>query len=147
VKAVTANLRELHLDVAGLRLYDGSGLARYNRATPRLLVTVIARAMATDHPELAAVLSGLPIAAVTGTLADRFHVVATEGAGIVRGKTGTLDFVSALVGIAQTADGAVLPYAFMANGLKADARPYADRISALLTTCGCRTYAAAGGAG
>jgi serine-type D-Ala-D-Ala carboxypeptidase/endopeptidase (penicillin-binding protein 4) len=144
-KATRANLAALGLDVTGLRLVDGSGLSRSDRISPLLLAGVLAAAMSPTHPELAAVLSGLPVAGVNGTLADRFHVVGTAGAGLVRGKTGTLDFVSALAGIAQTSDGAVLAYAFLADRLHADARPYEERITALITSCGCRQRSAGGG--
>ncbi len=145
VTATKANLSALGLDLAGLKLYDGSGLSPANRIPPLLLARLVATAMSPSHPELAATLSGLPVAGVSGTLRNRFHVVGTEGAGLVRGKTGTLNFVSALVGIAQTADGAVLAYAFLADKLSADARPYEERVTALLTSCGCRQRAAGGG--
>jgi serine-type D-Ala-D-Ala carboxypeptidase/endopeptidase (penicillin-binding protein 4) len=145
VRATRANLAALGLDLAGLKLYDGSGLSPSNRISPQLLARLIATAMSPGHPELAATLSGLPVAGVSGTLKDRFHVVGTNGAGLVRGKTGTLNFVSALAGIAQTADGAVLAFAFLADTLHADARPYEERVTALLTSCGCRQRAAGGG--
>ena len=145
VTATKANLSALGLDLAGLKLYDGSGLSPANRIPPLLLARLVATAMSPSHPELAATLSGLPVAGVSGTLRNRFHVVGTEGAGLVRGKTGTLNFVSALVGIAQTDDGAVLAYAFLADKLSADARPYEERVTALLTSCGCRQRAAGGG--
>ena len=145
VKATKANLSALGLDLAGLKLFDGSGLSPSNRISPLLLARLVATAMSPSHPELAATLSGLPVAGVSGTLVDRFHVVGTSGAGLVRGKTGTLNFVSALAGIAQTADGAVLAYAFLADKLHADARPYEERVTALLTSCGCRQRAAGRG--
>jgi D-alanyl-D-alanine carboxypeptidase/D-alanyl-D-alanine-endopeptidase (penicillin-binding protein 4) len=144
-KATRASLSALGLGLSGLKLFDGSGLSPANRISPSLLTRLLATAMSSRHPELAAVLSGLPVAGVSGTLADRFHVVGTNGAGLVRGKTGTLNFVSALAGIAQTADGAVLAFAFLADSLHADARPYEERVTALLTACGCRKRPTGGG--
>jgi serine-type D-Ala-D-Ala carboxypeptidase/endopeptidase (penicillin-binding protein 4) len=145
VKATRANLSALGLDLRGLKLYDGSGLSRSDRVPPHVLARLLTVAMSPSHPGLSATLSGLPVAGVSGTLVDRFHVVGTSGAGLVRAKTGTLDFVSGLAGIAQTADGAVLAFAFLANSLHADARPYEERVSALLTSCGCRQRPAGGG--
>jgi D-alanyl-D-alanine carboxypeptidase/D-alanyl-D-alanine-endopeptidase (penicillin-binding protein 4) len=145
VKATRSSLAGLGLDLRGLKLYDGSGLSRSDRVPPSLLARLVTIAMSPNHPGLSAMLSGLPVAGVSGTLVNRFHVVGTNGAGLVRAKTGTLDFVSGLAGIAQTADGAVLAFAFLANSLHADARPYEDRVTALLTSCGCRKRPAGGG--
>ena len=61
-------------------LYDGSGLSRDNRLDPRVLVDVLRLAMRPEHPELRAVLTGLPVAGFTGSLADRMDLGPPRGA-------------------------------------------------------------------
>jgi D-alanyl-D-alanine carboxypeptidase/D-alanyl-D-alanine-endopeptidase (penicillin-binding protein 4) len=84
--------------------------------------------------------TGLPIAGVTGTLAERFDTPGTDpGRGVVRAKTGTLTGVSALAGTVVTADGRPLVFVVLApspHGTPA-ARAALDRFGATLATCGC----------
>ena len=90
----------------------------------------------TDRPELWHLLTGLPVAGFTGTLAARFltNVVAGgEGAGEVRAKTGTLTGVSTLAGTA-TVDGRPVAFVVMANDVTDTlaARAALDRFAALV---------------
>jgi D-alanyl-D-alanine carboxypeptidase/D-alanyl-D-alanine-endopeptidase (penicillin-binding protein 4) len=139
--AVLARVRALGVDTDGVRLYDGSGLSRDGRIPAGTLTALVDVIAAGRHPELSAVLSGLPVAAFAGSLALRFRVTgATTGAGYVRAKTGTLTGVSSLAGTVLTRDGALLSFAVMADLVGAtDARPMADRIAATLAGCGCRS--------
>jgi D-alanyl-D-alanine carboxypeptidase/D-alanyl-D-alanine-endopeptidase (penicillin-binding protein 4) len=142
-EAIASVLRRLGIDPAGIRLLDGSGLARGNRVPPRTLARIVALAAAPDHPRLRAAVSGLPVAGFTGTLVDRFDVPATRGAaGVVRAKTGTLTGVSSLTGVAYSADGHVLAFSFVASKVPSGGTTAAqlalDRLAAALTTCGCR---------
>jgi D-alanyl-D-alanine carboxypeptidase/D-alanyl-D-alanine-endopeptidase (penicillin-binding protein 4) len=141
-EAVARVLRRLEVDTPGLRLIDGSGLARGNRVSPRTLAGVVAVAASPAHSELRAALSGLPVAGFTGTLADRFDVAATRpAAGTVRAKTGTLTGVSSLTGVARDADGRVLAFSFIASRVPAGgtvgAAAVLDRLAAGLAACGC----------
>jgi D-alanyl-D-alanine carboxypeptidase/D-alanyl-D-alanine-endopeptidase (penicillin-binding protein 4) len=140
-EAIRATLAGLGLDAAADGQVDGSGLSRANRLTPALLTSVLAVAGSPDHPELRGVLTGLPVARYSGTLADRF-VGAPAGAGLVRAKTGTLSGVSALSGVLLDASGRRLAFAVVADGVPAAAQDSAeaalDRIGAALTRCGCR---------
>jgi len=108
--ALAERLRALGLDLAGVRLVDGSGLARDNRVTPRLLVGVLSLADRSFAfgPELEA---ALPIAAADGTLRERGRAVA----GRVRAKTGFLNGVAALSGYASLADGGEAVFALLVN--------------------------------
>jgi D-alanyl-D-alanine carboxypeptidase/D-alanyl-D-alanine-endopeptidase (penicillin-binding protein 4) len=57
----------------------------------------------------------LTIAGVDGTLRNRFK--GTPGAGNVRGKTGTIDQVSALSGYLTTAGGEPVAFSVVVNGV------------------------------
>lgn len=126
----------------GFQLSDACGLAIADRATPAALAGLV-RAMATgSDPRLRSALDGLPVAGLDGTLAGRFGGTAAVGAGVVRAKTGTLNTVAALSGYAVDADGRLLVFSMVANGLEPAARPQAvaalDAGAAALAGCGCR---------
>lgn len=114
---------------------DGSGLSRSNRLTPAMLAGAVA--LATREPDLRPVLSGLPVAAATGTLTPRFAAPGTdEGRGRIRAKTGTLSGTSGLAGYAVTGSGAMVTFAFVVNEASADdaARVWLDRVTTELAT-------------
>ena len=108
--AVTDVLVDLGVPTDGMRLLDGSGLARGSLIAPETLGALLALAAASTDPRPAALRSlvtGLPVAGFSGTLADRFGPGgAREGAGVVRAKTGTLTGVGSLAGVAMTGGGA-----------------------------------------
>lgn len=134
-------LEELRLPTDQIQLADGSGLSRKNRLTTALLTTLLARAASDDNAELSGVFSGLPVAGYSGTLHDRFAGESDTAAGLVRAKTGTLNGVSALAGVVPDADGRLLSFSLIANGVPggADAAEVVlDRIAAALAGCGCR---------
>ncbi|MGC9442168.1 D-alanyl-D-alanine carboxypeptidase/D-alanyl-D-alanine endopeptidase [Streptomyces sp. WG5] len=134
--AVPDRLEQLGLPVRGTRFHDGSGLDRTDRITADLLTALLAKAADPARPELRPVLSGLPVAGFTGTLAGRY----TEGgAGLVRAKTGTLTGVNTLAGTLVTADGRLLGFAFLASGTTDawSAQAALDRAATTLVSCGC----------
>ncbi|HEX2773947.1 MAG TPA: D-alanyl-D-alanine carboxypeptidase/D-alanyl-D-alanine-endopeptidase [Micromonosporaceae bacterium] len=140
--AVDAVLADLTLDAGQSALADGSGLSRANRITPALLARILALSADPAHPELAGVAAGLPVAAWSGTLRDRYGTApgGSSAAGVVRAKTGTLSGVHSLAGMVTTADGRLLAFAIMADDVPVtlDARPRIDRMAATLAACGCR---------
>lgn len=141
VRAVRAELTELGVWTDGGRIRDGSGLARENILPATTLVKLLRLAAAEERPELRAVVTGLPVAGVEGSLRIRFGDDASlAGRGVVRGKTGTLREVHTLAGLIRTRDGSVLVYAFLINRPKNayNARVWLDRVTAALSTCGCR---------
>lgn len=90
------------------------------------------------NPRLRPLLTGLPVAAFSGSLSDRFHDDgSSDGAGVVRAKTGTLSGVSALAGVVTTEDGRLLAFAVLADRLSRWAEPDLDRIAATLAGCRC----------
>ena len=139
--AVARAVAALGVDSSAVRLYDGSGLSKADRLEPRVLTSLLTLAASAGHPELRPVLTGLPVAGLTGTLVDRYaQPQATGGSGLVRAKTGTLTGVSTLAGVTLDADGSLLAFALVAP-LAADRRGAEralDRLAAVLAGCGCR---------
>jgi D-alanyl-D-alanine carboxypeptidase/D-alanyl-D-alanine-endopeptidase (penicillin-binding protein 4) len=125
--AARATVDALGVPSTGLRLLDGSGLARDN-LVPAATVAGVLTAAVDDAPPAGSregvlwpVASGLPVAGVTGTLAERFVLPVTRpGRGAVRAKTGTLTGVAALAGLAVAPDGRLLAFAFLADAVPGD---------------------------
>jgi D-alanyl-D-alanine carboxypeptidase/D-alanyl-D-alanine-endopeptidase (penicillin-binding protein 4) len=137
--AARAAVTGLGLDASRYQPADASGLSRQNLLTTGLLTSVLTRTVV--DPALRGVLSGLPVAAYSGTLARRFGA-ADDGAGRVRAKTGTLSGVSALSGVVLDTGGRQLAFAVVADGVPPGGNDSAelalDRIGAALAACGCR---------
>lgn len=87
---------------------DGSGLDRSDKAS----CAVLQRVVATGPPGLA---DGLPIAGRNGTLFRRF--LGTAAAGKVRAKTGSLEGVAGLSGLATGQNGRNVAFSLLANEL------------------------------
>ena len=135
-------LVELGVPWQGVRLFDGSGLSRDDRLSLVALVEVLRLAVDPQHPELRPVVSHLPVAGFSGSLAYRFtDPAAQEGRGVARAKTGTLSHVHALAGVTLDRDGSELAFVAVADRVRLrdtlDARDSLDRIVAALAACGC----------
>jgi D-alanyl-D-alanine carboxypeptidase/D-alanyl-D-alanine-endopeptidase (penicillin-binding protein 4) len=95
-----------------------------------------------NEPKLRAAIGGFPIAGLTGTLGDRYTDASTSrGAGLVRAKTGTLNSALALSGYVVDAEGRLLVFSFVGNGLTPGAagnKTALDRSASILASCGCR---------
>jgi D-alanyl-D-alanine carboxypeptidase/D-alanyl-D-alanine-endopeptidase (penicillin-binding protein 4) len=139
-QAVAQQLDRLGVDTEGLTLADASGLGDGSRASATTLSELLAVMSSPSHPELRTVMTGMPVAALDGTLSDRF--VATDAAGLVRAKTGSLPGVTSLAGNLLTDDGRELLFVVMADQTPGpgqwDARAAIDGFVAALTDCGCR---------
>ena len=104
------------------RFNDGSGLSYDDRTTPSQVIRLL-RAMAGN----AQFTNSLAIAGRTGTLAEEMN--GTYAQGRCRGKTGTLQAVSNVVGYCHARDGDTLAYALLMNGINPDyAHPIQDRM-------------------
>lgn len=141
--AVVDEVAALGVDVTGVGLQGVSGLGRGTRVPARALTSVLALVAGGEHPELGPVAAGLPVAAVSGTLADRYDQPGSvAAAGVVRAKTGTLTGVSSLAGFLRDADGRLLAFAVMSDsvapGGSVQARRAQDRFATALAGCGCR---------
>ncbi|CAM3673047.1 D-alanyl-D-alanine carboxypeptidase/D-alanyl-D-alanine-endopeptidase [Tsukamurella ocularis] len=137
-RAVVAALRTAGFDLTGVELSDTSGLSIANRIPAAVLDGIVTGAASAGKPQLRPLLDLLPVAAATGTLADRYTTVNRPGAGYVRAKTGSLSGVSTLAGYVPGRDGAVLTFTLMSSGTPVDvARPAMDAVTTALRGCGC----------
>lgn len=144
VKAVTDTLAKLGIPMAGVVLHDGSGLDNENLMSPMVLTKVLLLAASAEHPELRPLLTSMPIAGFTGTLAGRFGPAtgAQSAVGIVHAKTGTLgeSGVYTMAGTAVDADGRLLAFTVMTRTTATPdaARAAVDRVVAGIAGCGCK---------
>lgn len=141
-QATLATLQSLAIPVSGAEFADGSGLSYEDVASPLTLASALALTTGATSPAWTwPIVLGLPVAGLTGTLADRFDAADTRrGAGFVRAKTGTLIGVSTLAGTVVDADGRLLVFAFMSDGTTdvESSREVLDRAAAAIAACGCR---------
>ncbi len=142
VKGVGAVIARLgHPLQAGDVLHDGSGLSHDDRLTPDTLLNMLALGADPAHPELRTVVTALPVAGFTGSLADRYEKGPVGGRGRVAAKTGTLMGVHGLAGVATTQDGATLLFVFLADQVPVEdtlaARDVLDVLTSTLGACIC----------
>jgi D-alanyl-D-alanine carboxypeptidase/D-alanyl-D-alanine-endopeptidase (penicillin-binding protein 4) len=131
-------LEALGIDTIGIELSDGSGLSTKDRVPPSVMGQVVALAVKGEPPALRNLLTGLPVAGVSGSLSDRFQDDASKaGAGWVRAKTGSLEVTYALAGYVPDVDNRILVFAFVSNGVSSATRPALDALAAGLRGCGC----------
>ncbi len=152
---VHKRLGDAGLDASRARLADTSGLSKGTAAPAALVAAAVVSATseadpAADpagqtprNPGLSRVLAQLPVAGLSGTLADRFLASnASAGVGVVRAKTGTLTGVSSLAGTVVDRQGRLLAFAVLADRVPATgtsaARMALDRLASALASCGCR---------
>jgi D-alanyl-D-alanine carboxypeptidase/D-alanyl-D-alanine-endopeptidase (penicillin-binding protein 4) len=110
-QVVKERLAILGINPNSYRQVDGSGLSRYNMATPSTFVSIL-KAMSSDE-EGNVFYSSLPIAGVSGTLRYRFQNTSVQGQ--LRAKTGTLRGVRALSGLLNHPDYDVLVFSILVN--------------------------------
>jgi serine-type D-Ala-D-Ala carboxypeptidase/endopeptidase (penicillin-binding protein 4) len=119
------------LEAFGLtpQVFDGSGLSRADRTTPRQVVHLLE---AMHGQELAGVFEGsLAVAGRTGTIRKRMRGTAAQDR--CRAKTGTLIGVSALAGLCDSAGGHTIAFAMLMNRASlARAHGVQDRVAAAI---------------
>lgn len=135
-EATIATLDELGVDTEGLLLYDSAGFSIRNRISPFHLTQTMRAALA--DPGARGLLDYLPVAGAEGTVEERFE--GTDVAGVMRAKTGSLTGVTSLAGIISTAEGRLLTFAILADGMpygQDRPRDAFDDFLLALTQCGC----------
>ncbi|MEV4411631.1 D-alanyl-D-alanine carboxypeptidase/D-alanyl-D-alanine-endopeptidase [Catellatospora sp. NPDC049609] len=137
-QAMEEVLVELGLDAQQSTLFDGSGMSASNKISPRVLTSLLVKA-AGGGTVLGDFFNGLPVGGWSGTMTERF-LKAKDGFGVVRAKSGTLDGVNSLSGVVETADGRLLAFAVLADGVPVGMYPaqdLLDKVPAAMATCGC----------
>ncbi|MDP1792716.1 MAG: D-alanyl-D-alanine carboxypeptidase [Acidimicrobiales bacterium] len=127
--ARVAALRRLGVAADAVQAVDGSGLDRSNKAScAALLATLTTKPGGIDIEQL------LAVAGESGTLNDRF--LDSRLKGVLRAKTGSLNNVTALVGVADASLRMPVRFAFVANGAFSDAggKALQDRLVTTLAT-------------
>ncbi len=130
--AVDSYLRYQQLPMAGVVLDDASGLSPDNRVTARLLTAVVSHAW-NDFQIGPEFFSSLPVAGADGTLKKRM----TGGSALrrVRAKSGFINGVSSLSGVAGNPDAGPVAFSILMNGNKlgnSEAKRLQDSICAVL---------------
>jgi D-alanyl-D-alanine carboxypeptidase/D-alanyl-D-alanine-endopeptidase (penicillin-binding protein 4) len=114
---------------ADVRMENGSGLSRDNRASPKAVGHFL-RSMErrADHVVFR---KSLPLAGREGTLAHRMHGTAAEGN--CRAKTGTLNLVSALSGYCRAGHG-IVAFSILMNSVDVSlAQRAQDKMASLIS--------------
>lgn len=110
-----AMVRRAGIDMAEVRLDEGSGLSRSALVTPAAMVGLL-RWM-ERHPARSEFMEALPVAGIDGTLRSRFR--GTPLAGNLRAKTGSIRYVNALGGFFTNAGGRRVVFSAMLNAYQA----------------------------
>ncbi len=126
--ALGAFLKEIGAANADWRAEDGSGLARNDLVTPRLLTQLLVRGAGKFGD---AWISLLPAGGEEGTLDHRLCCM-SEGRG-VRAKTGTLDRALTLSGYADSKGSGRLAFSILVNDFSAPAGAVRDWIDKITT--------------
>lgn len=114
------------------RITDGSGLSLYNYVTPELMIRLLIYAY--RHTDIFRELyPSLPVAGQDGTLKKRMTESVANGR--VRAKTGTVTGVTTLAGYCTSANGHMLAFSMMNQGVLkiADGRDFQDRLCAVMS--------------
>ncbi len=122
----------LGINNAGFKFVSGSGLTRFNRMSPAHFTKLFIEAF-KDFDVFPEWLSSLSIAGIDGTLEKKMH--GNPAFGRLRGKTGTIDGVSSLVGVLKTRGGRLLSFAAIINaadGRVPSGRAWNDEFGRLL---------------
>lgn len=115
-QAISEVLTGAGYPMGGVVLTDASGLSVSNRVTADLLSAILLDVWQCQECSLAGLPAGLPVAALDGTLAERF--AGSEAEGQVRAKTGTLVTAISLSGYLRTESGYPLIFSILLDQLE-----------------------------
>ncbi len=124
-------ISKVGLSPADYRIADGSGLSLYNYVSAELEVRLLRYAYRNSNV-YSHLMPSLPVAGEDGTLARRMR--GTLAAGNVRAKTGSVAAVSSLAGYCTAANGHVLCFAIINQGVRrgSEGRAFQDSVCAAL---------------
>ncbi|HTH51697.1 MAG TPA: D-alanyl-D-alanine carboxypeptidase/D-alanyl-D-alanine-endopeptidase [Pyrinomonadaceae bacterium] len=114
VNVVKSFMQQAGIPLDSVVQYDGSGMSRHDVVTPGAIVQLYTY-MAKQSPNALAWRASLAVGGIDGTLRNRFK--GTAASENFRGKTGTLDQVSALSGYVTTRSGEQLVLSIIVNNM------------------------------
>ncbi|HSV87913.1 MAG TPA: D-alanyl-D-alanine carboxypeptidase/D-alanyl-D-alanine-endopeptidase [Bacteroidales bacterium] len=103
--------RSYGVDVDGMFLFDGSGLAPSNRVTVKQLAQILSIMAQDANFELFQ--SGFPLAGRSGSIANQF--IGTPSEGVLRAKSGSLTNVRGFAGYTRTYNGRLIAFVILVN--------------------------------
>lgn len=104
-------LKKAGIQIKGFTSFNGSGLYDGNQVTPKQIVELLD--FIADQPMYPEYAAALAVAGTDGTLTTRLGGSDTKGT--LRGKTGTLNNVTALSGYLRTESGRTVAYSILIN--------------------------------
>ncbi len=146
IKATKRVMNKLGVPMKNVAIYDGSGLSRKDRLTPRFLTEMLRAVKVLQGSRFKAMFAphAMPIAGRTGTLATPYGRYDTYpsrcAAGRVQAKTGTLYDAIALSGVSKTVSGRTLLFSMIINSRPSQYEKLANRraldgLAATITGC------------
>ena len=124
------------LDTQDLQLRDGSGSNEWNRV-PATFINALLKKVLNEDGDLGIIKRALPIAAETGSLANRFKGDNIDAAGKIFAKTGWTKSEYSLAGIIKAKDGTDLVFSIAAIGnVNATAKDAIDNLATGIYRCG-----------
>ncbi len=134
--ALKAALTRAGLSTLDLVLLDGSGSNEANRV-PATLINALLKKVLNEDGDLSVIRRALPIAAETGSLANRFKGDNIDAAGKIFAKTGWTKHEYSLAGIIKSKDGTDLVFSIAAIGdVNATAKQAIDNLATGIYRCG-----------
>lgn len=134
--AIVSPLADFGPGSTGIVAQDGSGLSALNQVTPEFVAALLVEVKRSNEG-LLAVMEGLPVAGVDGSLKDRFAGEGNNLGGNVYAKTGSISGVRSLAGFVRAADGSELAFAVFATGTVGDnSREALDAVVGGMYSCG-----------
>ena len=124
------------LNTQDLQLRDGSGSNEWNRV-PATFINALLKKVLNEEGDLGIIKRALPIAAETGSLANRFKGDNIDAAGKIFAKTGWTKSEYSLAGIIKAKDGTDLVFSIAAIGnVNATAKDAIDNLATGIYRCG-----------
>ena len=134
--ALKEALTRAGLSTDDLQLRDGSGSNEWNRV-PATFINALLKKVLNEDGDLGIIKRALPIAAETGSLANRFKGDNIDAAGKIFAKTGWTKNEYSLAGIIKAKDGTDLVFSIAAIGkVNATAKDAIDNLATGIYRCG-----------
>jgi D-alanyl-D-alanine carboxypeptidase/D-alanyl-D-alanine-endopeptidase (penicillin-binding protein 4) len=143
-RAAHATLEASGISTTGVSIVDGSGLTRVGTLSAKSIAVTIRSGIRSKDPALSGFLSAFPIAGRSGTINTsygRYNTSPTScAAGKIWAKTGYIQGVYALSGVAIARDGRQRVFSFVANSVPSgysglEIRRALDRLAATVVGC------------